>query len=97
MNVKLCYPKTTDTPILLYVTYLPRHILWKWNKNTDGVSLQELNLEAHVPMASFKRGLERVNFIVQISRSNFEARNGCQKKKKFQLYKRHTCSITEIC
>lgn len=52
MNVKLCYPKTTD------ILYAPSSTYpWKWNKNTYGVSLQELNLEAHVPMASLKRGL----------------------------------------
>jgi hypothetical protein len=53
MNVRVCYPKTADTPILLFVpssTYP-----WKWNKNIDGVSLQELDLDAHVPMASLKR------------------------------------------
>ena len=45
MNVKLCYPETGDmVPILLL--YLPFSTFgWKWNKNIDGVSLQELNLE----------------------------------------------------
>jgi len=65
MNVKLCYPKTADTPI--FYLYRPRHIL---GNSIDGVSLQELNLEAHVPMASLKRGLG-VNFTIA-TRSNFK-------------------------
>ena len=60
---------------------------WKWNKNIDGVSLQELNLEAQVPMASLERGLERVNFIICNSFKfqeafQYEGHIGCVKKKK---------------
>jgi hypothetical protein len=40
------------------IIYVPSTFAWKWNKNTDGVTLQELNLEAHVPMTSLKRVLE---------------------------------------
>jgi len=74
MNVEVCYPKTADTPILLFVpssTYA-----WKWNKNIDSVSLQafrpqELDLDVHVPMTSLKRGLERELISSFATRSNF--------------------------
>jgi len=86
MNVKVCYSKRADTPILLFVpssTYP-----WKWNKSIDGVSPQELNLEAHVPMASLKRGLEGVNFIICSSFKFQEANEGhigCVKKKEVSV------------